>query len=136
MNYADLQNEFSVLWRSLKQFEDRIGRDADYLDPPENPDERQLHAVARHISDSISDIKWDLNYLTKEILCEGELIKQPNDRYAIGDVELTSGSPVEVYDPDDEAWMMSAVEHNGNDYYIKSLGRETPIENRLVRVRR
>lgn len=135
MNYKDLQSEFSVLLNKLQQFEDRIGYDAEHVDSPNTPDERQLYQVARRVSSAISDIKWDLNYLSKDLLCEGELIKQPNNRYALGTIELRSGSPIEVYDPEDDSWNISAVEHNGSDYYIESLGRETPIGNVLARVR-
>lgn len=137
MKYDELKEEFSSLLNKLKRVEDRVGYDAENVDAPSNANERQLYNTARHIVDQLYDIKWELSYLKKEILWEGTLTKQPNGRYSYdsGNSELTSGEPVEVYIEEDETWETSAVEHNGNDYYIKALGTDTPINGVRVRGR-
>lgn len=137
MNYEELESEFVSLCNKLKRFEDRVGYDAENVDAPGNANERQLYDTARHIVDKLYDVKWELSYLKREILWEGTLTKQSNGRYNCGTdgSELTSGSSVEVYIQEDDTWELTAVEHNGNDYYIKTLGVNTPINGVRARVR-
>lgn len=137
MNYDELKSAFSSLRNQLERFESRVGYDAENLDAPDDANGRQLHGTARKIVDQLYDIKWELAYLEKEILREGPLVKHSNGRYSCGPdgMELTSGSGIEVYIEEDEAWELSAVEHNGTDYYIKALGVDAPINGVLTRVR-
>jgi hypothetical protein len=135
MNYGELKEEFSALRNRLKRFEDRVGYDGENIEAPDDANERQLHDMARRVADRLYDIRWDLTYLAKDVMMEGELFKLPGGRYGLGDVEFTSGSSLEVYVQEDETWVISSVEHNGHDYYIKSLGVKTPINGVRVRIR-
>lgn len=63
-----------------------------------------------------------LEYLKSPVKAQGRLYKKDNGRYNIEDIELTSGSRIEVLLYDDwreqQLWKLTAVEHNGEDYYI------------------
>lgn len=69
----------------------------------------------------------------KEVIGEGVLVKQPNDRYEVDGIELSSGYPIEVLH--NGKWISSRIEHTNGDYYIYDLGSEQRIEGLTVRVR-
>jgi len=90
-------------------------------------------------ADKAGDIINLLEQMIKPTLYEGRLEKNKNGRYEVEGYELSSGSSVEVWIEDEEDtdypghFVPSRVEHNGKDYYVVALGRETNIQGVLVR---
>lgn len=77
-----------------------------------------------------------LEYLKRPVIEEGELIKQENDRYRIGEngTELTSGEEVEVLYEGAE-WIRTTVEWGIlDDYYFTELP-DVLLERSIVRRR-
>lgn len=67
----------------------------------------------------------DIEYLKKSIKAEGTLYLNRVDRYAINDeVYFKLGDTIEILLEDEKSnskiWIVSTIEHNGRDYYIKS----------------
>lgn len=91
------------------------------------------------------------NYLTsaiklveqmdKEVIAQGYLYKNKNDRYEVQGCELTSGEPIEIWNekPDYKEngyYVFTRIEHNGKDYYAVDLGENHSLEGKKVRIRR
>ena len=93
------------------------------LEDGTDPNEVFLRDNCRSIVDRLSEIAYELSYLSKPILEEGRLIKNDNGRYEIsGRYEFVSGSPIEVLVWDDfdecDRWVLTRVEHSGDDYVL------------------
>lgn len=71
----------------------------------------------------LNDLSLSLRYLSRSVRVEGVLHKQANERYAINDYELTSGSSVEllVWDEGEgrDDWEVTRIEysHQHGGYY-------------------
>jgi hypothetical protein len=133
---------FSKIQGDIGCFKDNYGNFEDefYYDR-ENPEQRFKSDNARYVIDLLTDAYYRLEWVNKPVIAEGRLVKNDEERYEIEDTSIvfTSGRPLDVwrYDEFDEKyeWVLTRVEHNGEDYYIKALGREAPIEGLKVRVR-
>lgn len=101
-----------------------------------DPEDKYIRDISRGALEQIDSLSRSIKWVTSPVAAEGRLVKNNRDRYEIEgtEIELTSGSTVDAYD-DDERWRTTRVEHNGEDYYIVGLGRDTKIHDVLVRVR-
>lgn len=93
------------------------------LEDGTDPNEIFLRDNCRSMVTRLTDITNELRYLNKPILEEGRLVKNDNGRYEIsGRYEFVSGSPIEVLVWDDfdecEKWVLTRVEHSGDDYVL------------------
>lgn len=113
-----------------------------------NPDDLLLVNEYRSILYKLSDIQYQLKYLSKQVIFEGTLILRPDGRYGTpdGEVYYTSGSRIEFLINDEvegkdgyfiemPAWRTSTVEHNGTDYYIVGY-KDINLNGLKIRVRK
>lgn len=90
-----------------------------------DPDELMLLDELQDVISKLSDVSNILEYLSKAILMTGYLVKNQLGRYELdnGKHYYTSGNRIEAYIYDDYnesyKWVISTVEHNGKDYYVK-----------------
>ena len=135
-NIQELMKSANDTLKAVQRFEDAFENVEHRYDPEAvSVDERSQFIQLRRIYDAALDMTDSLKFLQKPILAEGALRKQPNGRYHVDGVELTSGQRLELYDEDDDVFYPTALEHNSNDYYIVLLGRDVSIESKLVRIR-
>ena len=121
---------------SISKLEDRHG----YL-PEEfeysydNPEEKYQHDTVRSVISQLADVQTQIKWMNKSVISEGILVKNNIDRYEIQgtEIEFSSGSPLDVWNNEWNQWETSRIEHNGEDYYIVSLGRNKPISGLKVR---
>lgn len=130
---------FSDLRRIIGNFEDRDGYLPDDFEVRDsnNVEECFQSLIALSIVGYLDEIKYILDWIDKPVKAKGYLVQNSTGRYEIGgtDYYFTSGYPLEVFLEEDNRWYKSHVEHDGEDYYIVCLGRNTPIEGLLVRTR-
>jgi hypothetical protein len=76
------------------------------------------NAILCTIASKAYDIIHNYEYMKRSVKAEGFLFKRPDGRFGIqGTSEyFTSGSPIEIWDEDDEMYIMTRIEH-GEDYY-------------------
>lgn len=98
-------------------------------------DERSELILVYQALNELSEGVESLKVLGKPVREEGLLKKNSNGRYTLGEHELTSGRPIEVFDEEGNVFYQSRMEHSGDDYYIYSLGKGVPIENIRCRIR-
>ena len=135
LDYA--QGIFGEIERTIRKLEDSYGYLQTEVDFNLKSDKERYHGqMAEHVLYELHDALRLLKWVNAPIRVEGRLSKNVEGRYEIGDsgIELTSGDTVDVHE-DDKYWHHSAIEHNGQDYYIKALGKETNIEGLEVRIR-
>ena len=112
-----------------------------------NPDDLLLIDEYKNMLYKLSDVQYDLEYLSKSILFEDTLVLRPDGRYGTnnGKTYYTSGSGIEFLCTDEclneeghfedmQAWRTSTVEHNGTDYYIVGY-KDLDMNGLKVRVR-
>ena len=139
-------NEVYAIFRKIKgtmeELQDRYGDFPDYFEhDTTNAEEKYEFDNARFILMKLEDAYARMEWMEKPIKAEGKLVKNKYDRYEIEgtDYYFTTGYPLDVWFYDDwkeeYRWKRSVVEHNEEDYYIKALGKETPIEGVKVRTR-
>jgi hypothetical protein len=129
----------SELRRIIGNFEDQYGYLPDDFEVRDsNNDEECFRClIALSIVSHLNEIKYILDWIDKPVKAKGYLVKDSTGRYEISNTDycFTSGYPLEVFHNEDNRWYKSRIEHNGEDYYIACLGRNTPIEGLLVRTR-
>ena len=140
---SELNSELKYLVRKTKidRYDDLSGVEADW----NNPEQLLLVEKLCSAMQKISEASDTISYLEKPIKGEYVLHKNSNGRYECSAHEYTCGNCIEYYafDELDEhyRWIVSSVEHNGDDYYIvgsKSLscdGNAVPLEGLRVRIR-
>ncbi|MEK4951942.1 DUF5348 domain-containing protein [Bacillus sp. FSL W8-1127] len=125
------------LRHNLKKFLDKYEAAAENISLSSlSLEERSDCVTLYQVQDILFDAYILLKNLDKPVKAEGYLDKQKNGRYAIGDVELTSGMYVEYFSDEDGGYYVpSRLEHNGDDYYIVELGKDRSIEGLKVRIK-
>lgn len=100
-------------------------------------DERSQFFALYQAQEKLKVAYYQLEKLSESVIADGYLIKNKNNRYEVGGVELTSGSYIEYLykDEDINYYVPSTIEHNGEDYYIVDLGRSKKIEGVQVRIK-
>jgi hypothetical protein len=156
MDYRELKifenaiHKVGSIQRSLIELEAAINEAEDHLSfgdlsADQAYDFEELKRLSYVLNQMIPIVRR-MNYLDIDAL--GRLVKNPNGRYEINgfDYEFTSGHPVEVwveFDADDVEhfgypkgrFVPATFLHNGSDYYFDCLGRDVPIEGRMVRIK-
>lgn len=134
---------FKKLERLNSEIESFLKTVGDYCDDVEydqhNLDEKFLRDELYGISDKLDDVKRKVNYLSKPVREQGFLSHNSDGRYELPSGEyFTSGSSCEILntDGDEQEWLFTAIEHNGEDYYAVRLGRNVSINGLMARVRR
>lgn len=123
LNLNQLLTASEELERSLKSYleaykktEDNINIDS--LTIEEKGHFTMLYHVERNVSAAYALLK---NY-NNEVKAEGQITKNSNGRYEVGGVEIYSSMYIEYFG--DNCYVPSRIEHNGDDYYIVSLGNK------------
>ena len=104
----------------------------------------------KQILNKLEEVSRSLKYLKRPVVCEGRLHKNEQDRYEVGNMELSCGFGFEFlcqdavhsyYDEEQDDWVSPSywrygtLEHNGTDYYITGTCGIT-LEGLTVRIRR
>ncbi|MEK3981571.1 DUF5348 domain-containing protein [Psychrobacillus sp. FSL K6-2836] len=121
---------------SISKLEDRYGNLPDEFEYNyDNPEEKYQHDTVRTIVSKLADIQTQIEWMNKSVISEGVLVKNNNNRYEIQgtEIEFSSGLPLDVWNNEWNQWETSRIEHNGEDYYIVSLGKYKPISGLKVR---
>lgn len=105
-----------------------------------DPDECFKYDEYLRLINKLYDIQSDIEYLNKPVSNQGALSKNTEGRYAFPNGEyLTSGNSVELLLEDDfrsNEWVSTCIEHNGDDYYAVSLGKDVSLKGIMGRIRR
>lgn len=135
------QDELVKLRKAIEDFLDIVGGGSiENLpsakgDPNEAFFRNQIHSISYRLEDMFYDIK----YLEREIIAEGDLYLNSQGRYEIDkDNYLTSGAVCEVLVAGNSfEWIKTSIEHDGeHGYYATALGRDVSIDGLHARVRR
>lgn len=135
ISLVDTQKEFEKLKRQLHDLLYRLGDDGGNIASSRDLDERFLIGQYRGLAENLDDIHRKLEYLSKDVISEGPIFHNSAGRYEMlnGDY-FTSGSRIELLVEDDDEdedertyWVLTTIEHNGDDYYAVALGREASI---------
>lgn len=121
---------------SISKLEDRYGSLPDEFEYNyDNPEEKYQHDTVSTIVSKLVDVQRQIKWMNKLVISEGVLVKNNNNRYEIQgtEIEFSSGSPLDVWNNEWNQWETSRIEHNGEDYYIVSLGKNKPISGLKVR---
>ncbi|MGA4519246.1 DUF5348 domain-containing protein [Solibacillus silvestris] len=113
------------------------GDEADNVVRSNDLDETFLRDQVVNILNSLENIKKKVDYVNKPVIEQGFVKRNGQGRYELNSGRyFTSGSPIEVLvgQGDGQYWLNSRVEH-GDDYYVIGLGKKTPLEGMMVRVR-
>jgi hypothetical protein len=140
----ELQQAFRSLKFAIEKYRSIVGDDGENVSLHYGEDGRFWFDQARNMDSTLYSIWWELNYLQGEIVEEGYLLHNMAKRYCLNtndDYYYTSGSTIEYFYfderyPEDAGWQLSTMEHNGDDYYIVSLGKTVKPEGVKVRVRK
>ncbi len=144
ISLEDTQKEFGKLKKQLHDLLYRLGDDGENIAPSRDLDERFLIQQYRGLTEKLDGIHRKLEYLSKDVISEGPIFHNSAGRYEMLNGEyFTSGSTIELLvkdedeDEDERAyWILTTIEHNGDDYYAVTLGRETSINGMTARLRR
>ncbi|MCM1008316.1 MAG: DUF5348 domain-containing protein [Ruminococcus flavefaciens] len=140
---SELNSEFTRIIKKteIEKYDDLSEIEAD----SNSPEQLLLVEELRKVMLNISEASGTISYLQKPIRGEYVLHKNSNGRYECSAHEYTCGNCIEYYAYDDwngyYRWVVSSVEHNGDDYYIvgsKSIssdGNGIPLEGLRVRIR-
>ena len=121
---------------SISKLEDRYGNlPEEFKYNYDNPEEKYQHDTIRSVISKLDEVQTQINWMNKPIIAEGILVKNNNNRFEIQgtEIEFSSGSPLDVWNNEWNQWETSRIEYSGEDYYIVSLGRNTPISGLKVR---
>ena len=150
MNINELMKSLSKLNPEFKCLINKTGIDKyDDLSEVEadldNPEQLFLVEELCSAMKKIYEVSYTISYLEKPIKGEYVLHKNSNGRYECSAHEYTCGNCIEYYAYDNwnehYRWIISSVEHDGDDYYIvgsKSLssdGNAVQLEGLRVRIR-
>lgn len=117
---SELNYELKSLIRKTKidMYDDLSGVEADW----NNPEQLFMVEELRSAMQKISEASEIISYLKKPVKGEYVLHKNCNGRYECSAHEYTCGNCIEYYAYDETEeryrWVISRVEHDGDDYYI------------------
>lgn len=105
-----------------------------------NLDEEYLRNEYISLMEQLEKIYHRINYLSLPVSEQGFITHNKARRYELpSGTYFTSGSTCEIlYDDKDfgeQYWVYTTIEHNGEDYYAKALGKDVSINGMMVRVR-
>jgi hypothetical protein len=140
-----MSNEFKQLVELAKELGPKLARFSEVYEEVERVtlpsdltmEERYQLNVLLRVGEKLDDATYALNNMVKPVQTSGTLEKNyETGRYEVNGISLSSGYPVEYLSELDKCYIPSRIEHNGDDYYIVSLGREEPIDGVSVRIKK
>lgn len=140
ISLEDTKKEFNKVKNSIKDLLYVIGDDCENLViDREDLDQDFMRSQYSSLSDKLDDIYRRLHYLSKPVTEQGFIRHNSAKRYELpSGTYFTSGSSCEVLYTNrdgEQYWVYTSIEHNGEDYYATSLGKDFSIDGILVRVR-
>ncbi|TKC15706.1 DUF5348 domain-containing protein [Robertmurraya kyonggiensis] len=142
ISLEDAKYHFLKVKSEIKDLLYELGDDCENLRVNrENLDQEFMKDQYRILTESLEDIYYRLEYLTKPVVEQGYIKHNDAKRYALpSGTYFTSGSTCEIlYNDtkyDEQYWLYTSIEHNGSDYYAKALGPDVSINGMMVRVRK
>lgn len=128
-----LNNDISSFLNSVGDYCDNVEYDSNNLD------EKFLRDQLYTISDKLDDVQRKIDYLSRPVREQGFLSHNSDRRYELPNgYYFTSGSSCEILylNEEEQEWVFTSIEHNGDDYYATALGRDKSINGLMARVRR
>lgn len=129
---------------SLKRFSkliNEIAENSSWVDEADN-DLRSLYFLFSQLDDEyVRNLIRTMERLDRPVIREGIIILQENERYSIDGYELSSGSPVEIYDDEDEEehyhhWYPTRLEHSHEYGGYYAVGRPNmKLDGKKARIR-
>ena len=113
------------------------GDEADSIARSEDLEETFRRDQIVSILDDLYRAKRKIDYANKPVIEQGFVKRNALGRYELPSGHyFSSGSPIEVLisQGDEQYWFASHVEH-ADDYYVVGLGKGTPLDGMMVRVR-
>ena len=141
LSLDDCKAEFNKVKREIERLLKRFGDDADNLViNREDLDEVFMRDQYQELSYKLNDVLDRLNYLSKPVVEQGHVQRNEQGRYELpSGTYLMSGSTCEILyysrDTEEDSWIYTTIEHNGDDYYATSLGKSHPLQGMMVRIR-
>lgn len=134
-------NEFHKVKRSIENLLYKLGDEGDNL-RTERDDLDQEYLRSEYVSllEKLDDVYRRLNYLSKPVTEQGYIKHNELKRYELpSGAYLTSGSTCEILYNDskynEQYWIYTSIEHNGDDYYATALGKDISIKGMMIRIR-
>ncbi|EOQ04690.1 hypothetical protein KOY_04865 [Bacillus cereus VDM021] len=140
-----MSNEFNQLVQLVKELSPQLRKFNELYEEVERVtlpsdltmEERYQLNVLLGIGEKLGDVSYALDNMVKPVQTSGTLEKNyETGRYEVNGTQLSSGYPLEYYSEEEKCYIPSRIEHNGDDYYIVSLGREEPIDGVRVRIKK
>lgn len=142
LSLAEASKEFSKLKSNIRDLLYKMGDDCDNLRVNrEDLDQEFMRDQYRILTESLDDIYYRLEYLTKSVVEQGYIKHNDAKRYTLpSGMYFTTGSTLEILYKDtkydEQYWLYTSIEHKGSDYYAKALGPDVSINGMLVRIRK
>lgn len=132
-------NEFQKIRTSIKNLLYKLGYECENIRyNHDDLDEAFMKNQYYQLADKLDDIERRLDYLSKPVRDQGYIRQNNAGRYELpsGDY-LTSGSVCEILinEESEQYWVLTSIEHNGDDYYSTTLGKDVSIDGMMVRIR-
>lgn len=136
MEINNVHQQFSKVVSEIKKLNQLLGRECSnvYFDDS-NPNDKFLFNEFTEAQNLLMQVAKKMDYLDLEVYIEGELYLNENGRFSLEDHELTGGSKIEIFNPKDNCWYLSQIEHNGEHYYCVAVGKNKNIEGYKARLR-
>lgn len=137
----EAKREFDKLNGSIRDLLYKMGDDAENIQSDRDDlDQEFYRSEYRSIFSKLEDIYSDIKYLSNPVTEQGYISHNSSGRYELpSGTYFTSGSSCEILYNDtrhnEQYWVATAIEHNGEDYYAVALGRDTSINGMMVRIR-
>lgn len=123
----------------LKHIINEFGNELDNVQRTDDLDDTFIRDELYQIQDKLDDVSRKIEYMSKPITEQGYIRHNSDGRYELPSGRyFTSGSSCEILTEDyndEQYWVYTNIEHNGEDYYATALGRDKSINGRMVRVR-
>lgn len=133
-NIVRLNDEINRYLREFGDSGEKVSHDPDDLD------EVFLFEQLYHIMEDLYEVQYKLEYILKPVIEQGYIKHNSLGRYELPSGHyFTSGSRCEILytnkDTGEQYWVITTIEHNGEDYYARALGKDKDINGMLVRIR-
>lgn len=142
-NFADIFSDLKPLISDISNILKASGY-SDYEEinfEASDAQERFLKDELNFIFHSLYEASEEFLFLDRPVIDDGFLHLNSAGRYTLNGFEFTSGSLIEIFYPapdsdfpEDERWISTRIEHNGNDYYAVGI-RYLPLEGCRARRR-
>lgn len=132
-------DEFQKIRSSIKNLLYKLGYECENIRyNHDDLDQDFLASQYYYLADKLDDVERRLSYLSKPIIDQGYIRHNQDGRYELPSGEyFTSGSVCEILQTrnDEQYWVYTSIEHNGDDYYATALGKDVSINGMMVRIR-